>query len=139
MSGRWDRDALRLSSAPATAMSELLQMMRGDTFAFTRTVVDAAGQPVDLTMSDVVFTARRRFRDPAFLVKTVDNGGISLGGSGDTGEVTVTIDPEDTADLTFTERFVWDIQYDDISSIATPFIGRLVIRLDVGNIAGSGS
>ncbi len=119
-------------------MSNLLQMFRGDTFAFTKTVLDADGQPADLSFADVVFTARRRFRDTAFLRKTIGDG-IELGGSGDTGEIIVTIQPEDTADLTFTERFVWDIQYDDITTIATPFIGRLVIRLDVGNIAGSGS
>jgi hypothetical protein len=113
-------------------------MYRGDTFAFTRTILDADGQPVDLSLTGVVFTLKRRFRDAPFLVKTLDNG-IELGGSGDTGEVIVTIEPEDTADLTSTERFVWDIQYDDILTVATPFIGRLVVRLDVGNMAASGS
>ena len=116
----------------------LLQMFRGDTFVFTRTVLDADGQPVDLSMADVTFTVKRRYRDAPYIVKTVDNG-IELGGSGDTGELTVTIDPEDTAMLEATERFVWDIQYDDIATIATPFSGRLVVRLDVSNMAGSGS
>lgn len=122
----------------------LLQMFRGDTFTFTRTVVDAQGQPVDLSAADVTFTARQSVpwgsdtAVPLVIRKTIGDG-VELGASGETGEVTVTIDPTDTAGLTQTERFVWDIQYDDIVTIATPFIGRLVVQLDVGDMAASGS
>jgi hypothetical protein len=117
----------------------LLQLFRGDTFAFTRHVVDANGAPVDLSMADVTFTAKRRFRDAAFITKTIDDGGIDIGGSGDVGTLTVTLEPEDTDMLTHTERFVWDIQVDTGLEVLTPFAGRMVVALDVTHAGGSGS
>lgn len=118
--------------------SNLLVMYRGDTFAFTRTLLGPDGEPLDLSMADVTFTAKRMYRDAATIRKTVDDG-IDLGGSGDTGVVTVTFDPQDTQDFRQTERFVWDITVDDMLAVQTPERGRLVVRLDTNTGPGSGS
>lgn len=125
-------------------MSQLLVMSRGDTFTFTRTLLDADGEPVDLSLADITFTAKRMYRDSPTIEKTLDDG-IDLGGSGDTGVVTVTLQPEDTQDFTQTERFVWDIEVEGIVgsgeplSVLTPLSGRLVVRLDTSTPPASGS
>jgi hypothetical protein len=119
-------------------MSDLLVMFRGDSFSFTRTVLDQAGEPIDLTDAWVTFTAKRKYNDviPFIQYDTLD--GVSV----DTSEVTVTIQPADTAALRSTERFVWDIEVlygsgDEITF--TPIAGRLVVRLDTSVVQGSGS
>src|SRR5678816_4436798 len=109
----------------------LLQSYRGDTATFTIPVTG------DLSVADVTFTAKRTFNGPAFVTKTLDDG-IEAPGSGDT-ELTVTIEPEDTADLLQTERFVWDVQVDDGLTISTAASGRWVVALDVTTPGGSGS
>ena len=119
-------------------MSELLVMYRGDTFSFTRTVVDAAGDPIDLTDAWVTFTAKRNYNDLVPFIEYDTLDGVSVDGS----DVTVTIQPSDTAMLRSTERFVWDIGVTYGSGeeiIATPLMGRLVVRLDTRVVAGSGS
>ena len=109
----------------------LLQSVRGDTATFA---IPVSG---DLTLSDVTFTAKRTFNGPAFVTKTLLDG-IDAPGSGDT-DITVTIEPEDTADLTHTERFVWDVQVDDGLEVSTAASGRWVVAMDVTTAGGSGS
>jgi hypothetical protein len=119
-------------------MSDLLVMYRGDTFTFTQSVVDAAGEPIDLTGAMVTFTVKRKFNDllPFIQYDTLD--GVTV----DDSDVTVTIQPTDTAMLTGTERFVWDIEViygsgDEVTY--TPMVGRLVVRMDSRLTRGSGS
>lgn len=111
----------------------LLQLTRGDTGVYTLPLVDVAD------MADITFTAKRHLLDAVpFIRKTLDDG-IDLGGSGDTGMVTVTLEPEDTSDLTHTERFLWDLEVDDGMEVRTPLRGRLVVSMDVTTAGGSGS
>ncbi len=119
-------------------MSDLLVMYRGDTFTFTRTVVDAAGEPIDLTNAWVTFTAKRSYNDLVPFIQYDILDGVTV----DQSDVTVTIQPGDTASLLSTERFVWDINVlygsgDEI--VATPLVGRLVVRMDTAVVSGSGS
>jgi hypothetical protein len=118
----------------------LLQTHRGDTETFTVTLTDGAGDPLDLTGLDVTFTVKRNFGDAVpFIQKTFSDGIDMAGASGDSGVLTITIEPEDTADLTHTERFVWDIEVDNGVDVRTPLMGRLVVAMDVTHAGGSGS
>ncbi len=110
----------------------LLQSFRGDTATFA---IDVTG--VDLEFAEVTFTAKRTFNGPPFVTKTLD-WGITPPESGST-DLTVTIEPEDTDDLTHTERFVWDVQVDDGLAITTAAHGRWVVMLDTTRPGGSGS
>ncbi len=110
----------------------LLQSFRGDTATFP---IDVTG--IDLEFAEVTFTAKRTFNGPVFVQKTLDDG-ITPPGSGDT-DIVVIIEPEDTGDLTHTERFVWDVQVDDGLEIITAAHGRWVVMLDVTRPTGSGS
>ncbi len=110
----------------------LLQSFRGDTATFA---IDVTG--IDLEMADVTFTAKRTFNGPVFVQKTLDDG-IDPPGSGET-DITVTIEPEDTGELTHTERFVWDVQVDTGLEVTTAAHGRWVVMLDVTTPTGSGS
>ncbi len=119
-------------------MSELLVMYRGDTFTFTRSIVDADGEPIDLTNAWVTFTAKRKYNDLVPFIEYDILDGVTV----DQSDVTVTIQPSDTAALRSTERFLWDLRVlygsgDEI--VATPLVGRLVVRLDTAVVSGSGS
>jgi len=114
-------------------------MNRGDTFSFNLTLTDEAGEPLDTTGLPITFTAKRTFSGEPFLVKTQDDGIDPDGASGDTGLVTVTIEPVDTEALTQQERFWWDIETDDLGVVRTQAHGRLVVMMDVSAVQGSGS
>ncbi len=120
-------------------MSDLLVMYRGDTFTFTRTLLDQAGEPIDLSMAMVEFTAKRKYNDVTPFIEKDTLDGIEVGTEGD---VTVTLQPQDTAALRSTERFVWDIGVVYGSGeeiVATAAVGRLVVRMDTKIVHGSGS
>jgi hypothetical protein len=117
----------------------LLQMLRGDTETFTLTLTDVDGAPLDLSQATITFTVKRNFGDATPFIVKDDLDGIDIGGSGDVGVATITIEPEDTADLTHTERFVWDIEVDDGLTTTTPLMGRMVVAMDVTHAGGSGS
>jgi hypothetical protein len=114
-------------------MTTVLRMYRGDTRVFDVTITDENGTAVDLSTSDLRFTAKYDSRDPddeAVIVKTVDYGGIDLGPG--TGEATITIDPLDTADLERTTTLLWDLQVtDSTGQVSTAAGGRLIISADI--------
>ncbi len=113
-------------------------MYRGDTFSFTRTVNDQNGNPIDLTDAFVTFTAKRNYNDLVPFIEKDALDGVTV----DDADVTVTLQPSDTAMLRSTERFVWDIEviYGSGEEIVyTPLVGRLVVRLDTSVQHGSGS
>jgi hypothetical protein len=109
-------------------------MYRGDTQLVDVLVTDPdTGNPVDISTMSLRFTAKYRTTDAddeAIIAKTSDYGGIVIGGQ--TGEAVVTIDPEDTIDLTKTTQLLWDLQVTDVSgAVRTAAAGRIIISADV--------
>ena len=106
--------------------------------AFNVLVTDPdTGDPVDISTMSLRFTAKYRtsdMDDEAVIVKTSDYGGIMLGYD---GQAVITIDPEDTIDLTKTTTLLWDLQVTDAFGTvrtAAPTPGksaRLIIYADV--------
>lgn len=113
-----------------------LSMTRGDLASFLVTFTDAEGDPLDLTGLDVAFTVKRStsLDDSAVITKTIGEG-IEL--TETEGQVRVTVQPDDTADLTW-RSYVWDIQVDDgAGDVRTPLTGDFRIRHDVTATAAS--
>lgn len=75
-----------------------ISMIRGDSGAFTITITDTNGTPVELTDGDVLkFTLRRTPRSPTIVLqKTITDG-------------TLTINPSDTQDMPF-GSYVYDVE-----------------------------
>jgi hypothetical protein len=112
----------------------LLTMTRGDTRVFTVSLTDADGVALDLTGLTITFTAKRRYSDlddDAVLQKTSGAGIEVL--DAEAGTATITIDPEDTADLELETlpTLAWDLQVENGGDVRTPLQGQLAIRPDV--------
>jgi hypothetical protein len=110
-----------------------LSMTRGDRQSFTVTLTDGAGAPLNLTDLTVTFTAKRtRYdSDAAAVIQKSDGDGIVITTPA-SGVAVLTIEPEDTEELTNLRTLHWDIQVDDGSGdVRTPITGRLVILPDI--------
>jgi hypothetical protein len=71
---------------------------QGATFTRVINATDGAGDPIDLTGYTARMQVRRDMDATAALIElTTENGRISLGG--ETGEITLTIDADDTSDI----------------------------------------
>jgi hypothetical protein len=108
----------------------ILSMYRGD----DRTLTITADQ--SLTGSEITFTARgkRREDSPVLIVKTTDDG-IVIGDPATTA--VVTLDAEDTEDLTPGSLW-WDVEVvDALGKVHTVAEGRLRVRLDATRLEGS--
>jgi hypothetical protein len=121
----------------------LLSMTRGDKQAFEIAIVDADDVAVDLTGITITFTAKRRPTDAdvdALIAKSTASG-IAVDADPSLGTATITLDPEDTEDLT--ERQIgrslyWDVQIDDLAGdVRTPLSGRLAIASDQTRASGA--
>lgn len=115
-----------------------LRMYRGDTQLLDVVVVDEAGAAVDISGSDIRFTAKRKPSDPdldAIITKTLGSG-IDLVGGGLAGECQVTIDPVDTDSLTKQTTLTWDLQLvDGGGAVKTAAFGRLMVLVDISRTA----
>ena len=99
-----------------------LSMFRGDDRVLTVT----ASEP--LTGLELRFTARRQWNTRVLIEKSTDSG-ITLGDPDTTA--LITIDSEDTADLT-PGALHWDIQVTDTEGeVHTVAAGRLAIKPDI--------
>lgn len=80
------------------AQNNNIVIIRGDSGAFTISIADTNGSPVELTDSDVLtFTLRRTPRSPTIVLqKTITDG-------------TLTINPSDTQDMPF-GSYVYDVE-----------------------------
>ena len=119
-------------------MNAALRMYRGDTQTFDVLVTNLDdGTPVDITSSALRFTAKYRASDgddEAIIIKTSEYGGINLGYG--EGEATITIEPEDTEDLTKRTELLWDLQLTDVGgAVKTAAAGRLIIYADISRAA----
>jgi len=123
-----------------------LSMIRGDTRAFTMTLYDDDGNPIDLEtgIDGITFTAQRNaWPSDTDIVKTLGDG-IELQEEEEgedppdvTGGIVVTLDPADTNDLHIPHyfrswTFVWDVQLlTTDEAIRTRRRGTLVVYADV--------
>lgn len=125
----------------------VLTMTRGDRKAFVLTFLTGAGTALDLTDATLTFTAKRSVWRGAYdaddvwgLAKTAlsiaktETDGIVVDDDPKTGLATLTLEPEDTEDLTdddITGAFDWDVEVRTTDDVDTPLRGQLVIRADV--------
>lgn len=108
-------------------MRENIVLYRGDTRVLERTLM-AGGLPINLIGASVTMTVKDLF------TKTETDGiEIALTGSGgEGGEITITINPEDTAGAPdFRFGYHYDIQVDDAGEITTPLYGDVIVLPDV--------
>lgn len=113
-------------------MTTVLRMYRGDSQVFDVVVTDLDEVPQDITTSDLRFTAKHRYQDEDVdaVISKVSGDGIELGVG--TGEAVITLDPEDTEDLTKNTTLEWDLQVtDSTGSVRTAARGRLIISADI--------
>jgi hypothetical protein len=104
-------------------MSADLTMIQGDTSTFALTLVDEAGDPLDLTDCALYVTVGDYF------TKSIGDG-VTVDADPTTGLASVTIEPTDTEDLAVSGRLRTDyavrvVLADD--SVKTPIRGRFAI------------
>lgn len=109
-----------------------LAMMRGDTRPLSVTLSDADGLPINLDeLSEINFTARLYYDDTTGIITKTLADGVAIDDAS-AGTCTVTIDPADTSDLTYSRRYVWDIEvvtdYEETKTVAR---GYLFVYRDV--------
>jgi hypothetical protein len=108
----------------------------GDTAQLVVTVTDDAGDPVTLTGATAAFAlARTRGDDPVITKSTID-GGITLTDPAN-GELTVTVDGTDTADLggPHGRRYYYEVTLgDETGQTATVTTGTWTIHEDTAQL-----
>ena len=109
-----------------------LTLIRGDTAIIPVEVNDAAGNDVDLSGAEVFFTVKARRSDPdsAAVIRKQTGDGITVTVPAE-GKLTVTLDPEDTADIG-RGRYRYDVQVvADDGTVQTVADGSVLLREDV--------
>lgn len=114
----------------------LLSIVRGDRKVFSIALTDSDGDPIDLDLLTLTFTAKENVLDLVPLLEKVSGDGIEHAANQSTtgkGLATLTIDPADTADLTALRTDgEWDVQIDDgAGDVRTVLSGRIVITADI--------
>lgn len=117
-------------------MSEPLSLVRGDS-AYLDLVVTDRGEPVDLSVVELWWTAKHRLADEddrAVIRKTRAGGGIVVTDALN-GAATVIIDADDWGAYTGTGPLVWDLQM-KVPSSPTPLVvtvaqGKVQVTQDV--------
>lgn len=100
------------------------EMVQGDTVALDFSIVDAAGDAVDLTGAGIRWQMARSVRATAILEKAIGDGITVTSATG--GAFTVALDPEDTIGLT--GSFYFEVEIIDASgNVSTPRSGTISI------------
>jgi hypothetical protein len=121
----------------------LLAVTRGDRQTFAISITDADGVAVDLTGITITFTAKRRptDTDAQAVISLSTAAGIVTDYDPTLGTATITLDPEDTEDLSdhvIARSLYWDVQIDDMAGdVRTPLSGRLAISADTTRTSGA--
>lgn len=116
-------------------MTQRLTLYRGDSDTLNVTATDK-GDPLDLTDTDLRFTAKRGLNDgddDAIIVKTLADGITVTDALG--GLASIAIDPEDTDGLANDAVLVWDLQATQGETVRTLADGTLRITRDVSRTA----
>lgn len=120
---------------PAPEPLDLGQFFRGDTRAFTLTLTDEHGVPVDLTAADIWWTAKvdlalEDTEGSSFQLSTLSSG-VAISGAPTGGAVKITIPSSATVNLIDDTLFFWDLQVKQGSVITTHEVGVVLVVRDV--------
>lgn len=109
-----------------------IKAVRGDDEEYDITLVDEAGQPLDLDDLDEMWFTVHDTDNSDLLQKTRTGGGIVVTDAA-AGEATISITPADTEDLPSRAlSLAYDVQVRDSTGvISTPIRGRLRVSPDV--------
>ena len=99
-------------------------MTAGDSKVLEVTVVDGDGRPVDITGNDIRWQLARFATDDTPLISKSVGDGIAIT-DGPSGRFDVTLDPEDTAELS--GSYYYEAEVDDSGVISTVLSGRATI------------
>ena len=113
-------------TTPATQLNQDFVTYQGDTVTPIFTVLDASGNPVDISAAtEIAWSARQSLGDPVALLLTKTGGQVTLIGGGTTGQFEVAITALDTESLSG-----FYTQYATLSlggAITTVIIGRMKV------------
>jgi hypothetical protein len=113
-----------------------LSAQRADTIRL-RLTITRDGAPVNLTGTDIWFTAKRLKNAPdadAVFQKSTLSSSIEITNA-IAGEAVVTIDPSDTSFLEDEPRLYCDVQLKEVDIITTVATGRLTILYDITRVS----
>lgn len=106
-----------------------IEIDAGDPLSFAVALVDAAGDPLDLTGKTVRYGFAEKASDPAPLIEK-DNGalgGIAVDAPATAGNITVTLDPADTVALA--GRYHHEVEVEGITYMTgTPTVFPTVLK-----------
>ena len=104
-----------------------ISMARGDIYSFSFAIfID--DEPTSIEMDEIYFTVKKHHYDTPYVIqKRLSNGGIVGDGQ---GSYSITIEPEDTDDLTI-GTYDFDIQVEKLPDIKRTFIGKLELTPEV--------
>lgn len=112
-----------------TERNQDIEVDAGDPFSFAVVLVDAAGAALDLTGKTVRYGFAAKASDPAPLFE-YDNGalgGIAIDMPETAGNITVTLDPDDTVDLA--GRYHHEVEVDGLTYMTgTPTVFATVLK-----------
>lgn len=114
-------------------MSANLTMTRGDSQLLAGTITPPIGRTFSVPATELRFTLKVALSDETpFLQKTIGDG-VTIEASSTTAiSYTVTIDPDDTSDLTAAGSFYYDLELTEADGwVSTPLSGRFYVTLDV--------
>lgn len=120
---------------PPVEPIDLGQFFRGDTCTFTLELSDAQGQVVDLTGTDVWFTAKTDLalddlEGLGFQLSTL-SAGVEILDPPTDGNVLITIPPSATSGLEDDTLFFWDLQCKKGATVQTYRAGTVLVVRDV--------
>lgn len=107
-------DAQTISLSPAIVNFEGL--VQGDSLSFKVTLTDDAGDPISLTGTDTEMDVKRL--DGSLVFTLTDGDGITYTNPGG-GEMTVSVEPADTANLDPEYTYRYDLQWTSGTSVRT--------------------
>ena len=119
-------------------MASRLTAFRGDTITITGTITPASGSTLGTPIDGLELHVKHVITDDApFITKSVGDGVTVVSESSTAIEWSVTLDPEDTADLTNDElALVFDLELvESTGRRTTVAFGQLVLTPDVGSAA----
>lgn len=102
---------------------------QGSTFSQTLVYKDSEGVPIDLTNYTARSKARESLESSVVIWDLTNGNGITLGGP--TGEITLSIDAEDTAEFEPGAVYVYDLELINGTTITRLIQGQVTVSGEV--------